>query len=200
MPSGLVKWGGLASVVGGALWAVTPLREPTLGGRFPRHPVFRPYNLLLVVIAILLTVGLLALHNRYKGRYGRLGSVGVVVILVGYALLFFGSITAVFLSPHSLRSLIMAGQDLGFLGALVAGIGAVLLGIALLRARAASRLGVLLLIIALPVGFVGVILVSAVGLVDIAGLPLTVLYGGAWIILGGELWSQASAIPQSRVS
>jgi hypothetical protein len=39
-----------------------------------------------------------------------------------------------------------------------------------------------------------------VGLVDIAGLPLTVLYGGAWIILGGELWSQASAILQSRVS
>jgi hypothetical protein len=148
-----------------------------LSGRFPGHPVFRPYNLLLVVIAILLTVGLLALHNRYKGRYGRLGSVGVVVILVGYALLFFGSITAVFLSPHSLRSLIMAGQDLGFLGALVAGIGAVLLGIALLRARAASRLGVLLLIIALPVGFVGVILVSAVGLADIAGLPLTVLSG-----------------------
>ena len=70
MPSGLVKWGGLASVVGGALWAVTPLREPTLGGRFPGHPVFRPYNLLLVVIAVLLTVGLLALHNRYKGRYG----------------------------------------------------------------------------------------------------------------------------------
>jgi hypothetical protein len=199
MPSGLVKWGGLASVVGGALWAVTPLREPILGGRFPGHPVFRPYNLLLVVIAVLLTVGLLALHNRYKGRYGRLGSVGVVVIVVGYALLFFGSIPAVFLSPDSLRGLTMAGQDLGFLGALVAGIGAVLLGIALLRARAASRLGVLLLIIALPVGFVGVILVSTVGLVDIAGLPLTVLYGGAWIILGGELWSQAGAIPQSRV-
>jgi hypothetical protein len=200
MPSGLVKWGGLASVVGGALWAVTPLREPILGGRFPGHPVFRPYSLLLVVIAVLLTVGLLALHNRYKGRYGRLGSVGVVVIVVGYALLFFGSIPAVFLSPDSLRGLTMAGQDLGFLGALAAGIGAVLLGIALLRARAASRLGVLLLISALPVGFVGVILVSAVDLVDIAGLPLTVLYGGAWIILGGELWSQAGAIPQSRVS
>jgi hypothetical protein len=200
MPSGLVKWGGLASVVGGALWAVTPLREPILGGRFPGHPVFRPYNLLLVVIAVLLTVGLLALHNRYKGRYGRLGSVGVIVIVVGYALLFFGGIPAVFLSPDSLRGLKMAGQDLGFLGALAAGIGAVLLGIALLRARAASRLGVLLLIIALPVGFVGVILVSAVGLVDIAGLPLTVLYGGAWIILGGELWSQAGAIPQSRIS
>jgi hypothetical protein len=200
MPSGLVKWGGLASVVGGALWAVTPLREPIVGGRFPGHPVFRPYNLLLLVIAVLLTVGLLALHNRYKGRYGRLGSVGVIVIVVGYALLFFGSIPAVFLSPDSLRGLKMAGQDLGFLGALVAGIGAVLLGIALLRARAASRLGVLLLIIALPAGFVGVILVSAVGLVDIAGLPLTVLYGGAWIILGGELWSQAGALPQSRVS
>ncbi len=87
----------------------------------------------------------------------------------------------------------MAGQDLGFLGALVAGLGAVLLGVALLRVRSVPRLGVLLLIAALPVGFLGVIVVSALGFVDIAGLPLTVLYGGAWIVLGRHLGPQGDA-------
>lgn len=197
-----VRWGGLASMIGGALWAVTPLREPLLGGRFPGHPVFRPYNFVLVVIAVLLIMGLLALHNRYRRRYGRLGTVGAIVIFVGYALLFFGSVPAVLFTSDGLRGLIIAGQDLGFLGALISGVGAILLGIALWRAQAASRLGALLLIIALPVGFTGTILVSAVGLADIAGLPLTVLYGGAWIILGTQLrsWEGMATGQPSRVN
>lgn len=200
--SSAIRWGGLASMIGGALWAITPLREPLFGGRLPEHPVFRPYNFLLLVIAVLLIVGLLALHSRYKREYGRLGTAGVVVILLGYALLLMGSLPAILLSPESLRGLIMAGQDLGFLGSLVSGVGAILLGIALWRVRAASRLGSLLLIVALPVGFVGVILLSAVASPDIAGLALTVPYGGAWVVFGNQLWSLSSAAAEqpSRVS
>ncbi len=199
MSSGFIRWSGLAAMLGGALWAITPLREPLLGGRFPGDPVFRPYNFVIVVIAVLLTVSLLALHTRYKGSYGRLGTVGVVVIFVGYALLFVGSIPAVLFSADG--SLIRIGQDLGFLGAVISAIGAVLLGIALWRARGTPRLGALLLIIAFPVGFLAVILVSAVGFEDIAGLPLTVLYGGAWVMLGHRLWSEQSTSTQqpSRV-
>jgi hypothetical protein len=209
MSSDLIGRGGLAGMAGGVLWALTPLRQPLLGGRFPEHPVFRPYNLVLLVIAFLLSAGLLALHARYKGSYGHLGTAGVVVVFVGYAMLFSGSVPAVVLSPEGSRELILAGQDLGFLGALVAGIGAVLLGIALLRTRptprARPRAGALLLIAALPVGLAGVILVSGLGFVNIAGLPLTVLYGGAWIVLGSHLrtqWPQGSATAEqpSRVS
>ena len=188
--SSFIRWGSLAGIVGGVLWAVTPLREPLLGGELPGHPVFRPYNFALVVIAVLLALGLLALHTRYKGSYGRLGMAGFVITSLGYALLFFGSIPAVFLSPEGFTDLIMGGQDLGFLGALVAGVGAILLGIALWRVRAASRLGALLLIIALPAGIVGVVLLSTVGLVSSAGLPLTFLYGAAWVVLGIQLLSQ----------
>ncbi len=197
MSSGLIRQGGLAGMVGGTLWAPTPLRQPLLGGRFPEHPVFRPFNLALLVIVVLLAAGLLALRARYKGSYGRLGAAGVVVVFVGYAMMFFGSLPAVVLSPEGSRGLIQAGQDWGFLGALVAGLGAVPLGIALLRARSAPRAGALLLIVALPVGIVGVIIVSAVGFVNIAGLPLTVLYAGAWIVLGGQLWSQGAQRPSS---
>jgi len=139
---------------------------------------------------VLLTLGLLALRVRYKESYGRVGAVGHFIVLVGYAMLFLGSAPAVVLSSESLRGFIMGGQDLGFLGALVAELGAVPLGVALWRTRAASRVGATLLILALPVGFVGILLLSAVGLVDIAGLPLTVLYGGAWIVLGSRLWVQ----------
>jgi hypothetical protein len=121
--SGLLRWGGLAAMLGGVLWALTPLRQDVFGGgRIPGDPVFRPYNFVILVIAVLLTMGLGGLHTRYKGRYGRLGTVGVVVIFVGYALLFFGSIPAVLLTPDGLRDLIMVGQDLGFLGALIAGV------------------------------------------------------------------------------
>jgi hypothetical protein len=180
-------------MAGGALWALTPLRQPLLGGRFPEHPVFRPYNLGLLVIVVLLAAGLLALRARHKESYGRLGKAGVVAVFVGYAMMFLGSVPAVLLSAEGSRGLILAGQDLGFLGALVAGLGAVPLGIALWRTRSAPWAGALLLIVALPVGLAGVIFVSAMGFVNIAGLPLTVLYGGAWIVLGGHLRSQGSA-------
>jgi hypothetical protein len=190
VPSDLIGRGGSAGMVGGALWALTPLREPLLGGRFPEHPVFRPYNLVLLVIVVPLAAGLSALRARHKRSYGRLGTAGVAVMFAGYAMLFLGSTPAVLLSAEGSRGLIRAGQDLGFLGALVAGVGAVFLGIALRRTRSAPRAGALLLIVALPVGIVGVILVSAIGFVDVAGLPLTILYGSAWIVLGSRLGSQ----------
>lgn len=141
------------AIVGGVLWALTPLRQPLLGGELPGHPVFRPYNLVLLIISVLLALSLLALHIRYKA---------------------------------------MGGQDLGSLDALVAGVGAIPLGIALWRAKAASRVGAMLLILALAVGFAGIMLLSAVGLVNVAGLPLTILYGGAWIVLGSQLWAHGN--------
>jgi O-antigen ligase len=121
-----------------------------------------------------------------------------VVVFVGYALMFVGSLPAVVLSPDGSRELILAGQDLGFLGALVAGVGAIPLGIALWHTQSGSRAGALLLIISLPIGTVGTLLVSALGFADIAGLPLTVLYGGAWMSLGGHLgWQGSATVEQS---
>jgi hypothetical protein len=190
MPSAtFMRWGGLASMVGSALWALTPLRQPLLGGELPGHPVFQPYNLVLVIISVLLTLGLLALRSRYQHRYGRLGAVGDFTVLVGYALQLLGSLPALVL-PADRLAVVMAGQDLGFLGALVAGVGALPLGIALWRANVASRTGAVLLILALPVGFAGTLLISASGFAEVAGLPFTALYGGAWLLLGRDLWSQ----------
>jgi hypothetical protein len=181
-------------MVGGALWALTPLRQYVFGGgRFPGDPVFRPYNFVILIVAVLLTTGLVALHTRYKETYRRLGSAGVVVISVGYALLFVGSLAAVLFTSDGLRETILIGQDLGFFGTLIAGVGAILLGIALWRAGSVPRPGALLLIISIPVGLPGVIALQGVGLVDSAGLALTVQYGGAWIVLGHQLWAEKNA-------
>lgn len=202
MSKRLWKWGGIAAMLGGALWALTPLRQDVFGGgRFPESPIFRPFNFVVEVITILLIVGLVALHARHKRTYGRLGTAGVVVIFGGYALGFVGGIPAVLFPSDGLRDVIMIGQNLGFLSMLIAGVGAILLGIALWRARAVPRLGAQLLIIALPVGLPGVIALAAIGFEDSAGLALTVLYGGAWIALGYQLWSKGSVSAQepSRV-
>ena len=61
-------------------------------------------------------------------------------------------------------------------------------------AHARGADGALLLIAAVPVGILSVFVVGTLGLlVDNAGLPFTVLYGGAWIVLGSHLGSQRSA-------
>jgi heme/copper-type cytochrome/quinol oxidase subunit 1 len=193
-PSNLIHWGGLAVMIGGPLWLATPLRDPVFGGgATPDHPVFRPYNAVVAVIAVLLIVGLASLHARYKGTYRRLGKTGAVVIFVGYMFLLAGSIPAVLLDPDGSSDVIRIGQDLGFLGALVAGAGAILLGVALWRTQA-PRLAALLLILTLPVGLAGVIVISSIGLVSVAGLAMTVPYGVAWMVLGHHLRSSAGDV------
>lgn len=192
MLSGVARWGGLAAMIGGALWAVTPLRDVVFGGgETPDHPVFRPYNAVWVLIAALLIVGLVGLYSRHKETYGRLGKAGLILVFGGYALILFGSIPAVFLGADRFDGLIRAGQDLGFLGALVAALGAIFLGINLWRTQAVPRTGALLLIITLPVGLPGIIVIQSIGFVSIAGLAMTVPYGIAWVILGNHLSSIA---------
>lgn len=192
MSSNLTRWGGPAGMLGGLLWAITPLRDVVFGGgATPDHPVFRPYNVVLILIAALLIVSLASLHAQYKGTYRRLGKAGIVVIFVGYALILIGSIPAVLLTSNGLQGLVSAGQDLGFLGSLVTAVGAILLGIALWRTQAASRAAALLLIITLPIGLPGIFVMSSIGPISIAGLAMTAPYGVAWMILGNHLWSNA---------
>jgi hypothetical protein len=201
MSSRFIRWGGLAGMLGGLLWAVTPLRDVVFGGGGTSdHPVFRPYNAVLVVVAVLLIMGLVSLHARYKETYRRLGRAGVVLAFGGYALVLAGSIPAVLLDPDDSFGLIRAGQDLGFFGALLAAVGAVFLGIALWRTQAAPRLAALLLIVTLPVGFAGIFAISSIGLVSIAGLAMTGPYGAAWMILGNHLRSSAGESPAVRIS
>lgn len=184
---------GMAGVVGGLLWAVTPLRQPIFdAGRTPDEgeTVFRVYNLVLIVIAILLTIALLRLRHERGQVAGRSFALGWWIVLVGHALILVGSLPAVVFGDQR-RDLVMGGQDLGFLGAMIAGLGGLLVGISVLlrRGRGAS-LASWLFLLTLPLGILATVLLTAMGVhEDYLGLPVTVLYGGAWVALGSS-WLQ----------
>ena len=178
-------WSG---VVGGNLWAVTPLRDLVLGaGSDPRDGVaaFRAYNLYVVVAVLLMAAALLALRRGHTGApptSSRLIAVGTV--LTGHAMLAAGSLLAVLLGGRS-RELVMAGQDLGFLAAVLAAAGACALGVSGLRRGSLPRAAALLFAVALPLGVLGAVLLVVAGAPDdLLGLPLTALYGGAFVALG----------------
>lgn len=199
--SNLIRWGGTAAMLGGMLWTVAPLRDVVFGGGgMPDHPVFRPYNAVLVAVAALLIMGLVGLRAQYKRTYRRLGKAGVVLTFAGYVLILAGSVPAVLLDADGSLGLIRAGQDLGFFGALLAAAGAIFLGIALWRLQRTPRPAALLLICTLPVGLAGIFAISSIGLVSVAGLAMTVPYGVAWMILGNHLRSSVSESTAVRIS
>lgn len=180
---------GISAILGGVLWAVTPLRQPVFGaGRTPEEGelFFRAYNGLIVVVVVLLTAALLR-HRAPSGSGSRVRAVGWCTILVGHLMLLLGSLPALLLGGTA-RSLVMGAQDLGFLGALVAGLGALVLGAADLRRRAGPVLAAWLFVLTVPLGLLATVLLSVAGVPeDYLGLPLTVLYGGAWVVLGLQL-------------
>lgn len=177
-----------SALVGGTLWAVTPFRDLVLGaGSDPRDGVaaFRAYNLYVLVAVLLMSVALLAL---LRGRTGTLLArsrvVATATVLTAHALLAAASLLAVLLGDRS-RGLVMAGQDLGFLAAVLAAAGACVLGVRGLRAGSPPRPAALLFAVALPLGVVGAVLLGVAGARDdLLGLPLTGLYGSAFVALG----------------
>lgn len=181
---------GVSGVVGGLLWAVTPLRQPIFdAGRTPEEgeTFFRLYNLVVIAIVILLTIALLRLRREPARVTDRLFTAGWWTILTGHVLGLVGPLPAVAFGDQ-MRNLVKGGQDLGFIGAMIAGLGAFLVGVSALRHHR-RRAGVAswLLFLTLPLGFLGIVLLSATGVdEDYLGLPVTMLYGGAWIVLG---WS-----------
>lgn len=191
---------GGAALLGGVLWAVTPLRQPVFdAGRTAAEGVgfFQAYNLLLVLIAVLLTIALLQLRTAVQRTPAsttpaRAGVLGWWTVLVGHALLAAGSIPAVLLGAD-FDDVVTSGQDVGFVGAMVAALGAVALGLAL-RGRGIIPGGAAWLLAAtLPVGALVTVALGAVGTPeDYLGLPLTVLYGGAWA-WAGWTWLQDNA-------
>ena len=68
---------------------------------------------------------------------------------------------------------------------LVAAVGALLMGFSGLRQREIPTAAAWLLLLTLPHGLLAIVLLSAMGTPeDYLGLPITMLYGGAWVVLG----------------
>ncbi len=191
--AGLIRWGGLVAVLGGALWALWYLGASLVGDEG-----YQAYNRLMPVVLVLLAVGLLAFHTAQKGSHGLVGRAGLVVALAGLTVMIAGNVAEFWAfseeayGPSTLRD---SAWMLFGLGMVAFYVGTVLFGIGTLRARALPRLGALLLLIWLPLGFVISSMLQLVGVPEgLAFSGMTGLLGAGWMVLGYAVWSQRGAV------
>ena len=192
----LIRWGGLAAMLGGVLWIavrVLVLLEP---------PPFSydAYNRMFVAPLLLLLVGLLGFSVRRAGGCGRLARTGTVAALAGCTLLIVGNVTEFWLvlaqsKPNANAAYqsgaeeVWIGSEIGWilflLGFLILSIGLVLFGAAAVRASELPKWRAL----PLMVGAAGLTaFLFGPFLVTVADLLLT-LIGLGWMLLGYVLWS-----------
>jgi hypothetical protein len=206
-----IRWGGTAGMVGGLLWVLFPLStalvslEDTQPGTLAYVAAAASYWLMAVLPLLLLLVGLMGLRALFGGAYGRLGNVGFLVSFVALALMFLGN--GVEVASLTFSGSESAVGDFAFLiGFLVLLVGALLLGVALIRAHRdpPSRLGGLLFALALPLGILFAFLGGALAPGTDIGFwaAITVPYGSAWVLLGYALSSSRRVVAgqPSRVS
>ena len=189
------RLGGFVALLGGTLWVVSfgivQAVAPHLSG-------------VLVGPVVFLMVGLFALRVRRATGGGALGAIGFAVTLVGLVMLAYGSIGRLAVTGDILG---IAYGPIGFTGlapgALVAGAGAALTAISVIRANVMPRLSP----IPLLVGAAGVAAAGGSALArqlldgstsDIFPLPvgpiatLWALFGLGWLWLGYLLWSEGT--------
>jgi hypothetical protein len=175
--SNLIRWGGLAAMGGGVLWMVVftlfTLR-PSGPGVAPPYRSFEGLYLPNLVSVVLIAAGIVALHATMRSLYGRLGTAGFVLALVGAAVLVISG----------------ASWPWELIGAIAVLLGSLLMGGAVLVANAPLRWGA----IALVVGSLVFFLYNTETARAWAALP----YGAAWVVVGYLLWSGGGEVPQQR--
>jgi hypothetical protein len=138
MSSGLVRWSGLAAMLGGVLWALWAGVEQSVGWGQPGTPVYERYELInrLLPFALLpVVVGFIGLHVAQRRSYGLLGMAGFATVLIGFMLIIAGSVGEFWV--FSDQSYEGAGRNaswvLFLLGHPVLAVGTLLFGIASAR-------------------------------------------------------------------
>jgi hypothetical protein len=187
----LVRWCGLAAMLGGVLWVIgTLIHASKPRGCIAEECALRPMREsgvldgTLMLLSLLLfaagAVGLVILA-RHLGRFGKLGNAGVVIGALGAALLVIsGLIQALFF-----------GGDFPLMpyfvipGVLTLILGFVLLGIAILTAGVLPKWAALLLI----VGALAMLGFNEQTALALMAIPL----GVAWAAVGYVLWSGVGA-------
>lgn len=205
----LVRYGGLAAMLGSVLGILvapvvtsaysmtehgaeqTPSWEPTLSnllGPFltfaQPETVYAAYGKVYFLVFLGFLLGLASLYSERRGRAGRLERWGFRFSFAGLVLNLFGNIPDYWIGEDTIF------EEVGFLvgtalGLLILAVGSLMLGIALLRAGAGSRLGAWLLALALP----GMALLGFIGFGNIPSGP-ALWFCFAWLVLGHFLWSR----------
>jgi uncharacterized membrane protein len=192
------RWGALAAMVGGALWALFPFGTPVAnieGHSVLGQPASIAYFWLMAVLPLLLLlVGLVVLYGMQRGGYGRLGKVGFPLSIFALALMFIGNAWEI-ASLTFRGSESAVGHSFFLAGFLVLLVGSVLTGLAIWRAHRdpRARSGSVLLVGALPLGILlAIVLGSLVPHSDLGfWAAIAVPFGVAWVVLGRAFRTQA---------
>jgi hypothetical protein len=174
--SNLIRWGGIAAMLGGVFWVVWSLL-----GRVSFEAAGSPLAHGLLLLAALLTlVGLVGLHALQGADYGRIGRAGFYTAAAGLLL-------------QALAALFLMGSDVWEItlqwlvapaGSLIILVGLVLYGAATLQAGVLARWCGLGLIVVPPIAF------YMHGRIFYGSLAL---FGVLWVALGYVLWSRSAA-------
>ncbi len=186
-----VRWGALAAMVGGMLWALFPFGTPIASiedAGAPTYPASVAYYWVMAVLPLLLLlVGVAMLYFSQRGAYGLLGKVGFPVSILALGAMFAGN--AVEIASLTFRGSESAvGHSAFLIGFLVLLVGSVLVGLAIWRTRrdGPSRSGSLLLIGTLPLGLLLAVVLGSLAPESDLGFwaAIAVPFGVAWMVLG----------------
>jgi hypothetical protein len=205
-PSSLIRASGLATIVGGVLFALFPLLHPDHSAEAYASAIWVPVHMMPNVGAILVLFGLVGLLVRQLSRAGLLGIVGFVLAFVGTASFVMGAMIEAFIIPYmGLQNPEIVdgppppgvGEAFLIIGVLF-GLGHVVLGIATYRAGVVPR-GVGLLMV---IGALALLLLERIGGImlelDTLWVVGPVLLGAALVALGYSLWSDRSIAHDER--
>jgi len=164
-------------VLGGLIWLATPL-FPLL---YRLLSTVRP-RLLFVLAPLLVAVGLVGFGDAYGGTYGAVGRVGTGLLAVGIPLIGLGPLAQWLGLSFGIGVLFLLGA---YVGAALAGTGAVAVAAAAWRTEAPSRW----LAVWLPVGVVATASATFPGSAFVPRLlasldALAMAAGAAWLAVG----------------
>jgi hypothetical protein len=172
--SDLIRWGGLAALVGGVLLVVGDLLGLTLGGDFAEAAAsgtFVVQQLLFLFGTVLVLFGLFGLYTSQSEAAGVLGLIGFLLAFLGTALLAGFSWTQAFVVPYIANEspALLETEPLGsVLSFLAFAVGWLVFGIATLRAGVYPRVAAIVLIIGAVLPFIGFILPASAFVFGIA--------------------------------
>ncbi len=176
--SSLIRWSGLAAILGGLLWIV-PIALTAIK---PEHSRRGPEGfavLLLLAALVLIGVGVLGIYLRQRGGSGPLGTIAVLVAGLGIVIMVPGRLLEPAIFFQAGRLIFLAGL--------------VLFVVDMFVANMMPRGATLLLVI-------GTLALALFNFGD-ERIWIGVLFGAAWIWLGYTLWSgrvRRSSSPHMR--
>ncbi len=208
--SSLIRWGGLAATLAGALFVAADLLSLSISPKFPSAASLtsEPYaiqSVLKLTAAALLLLGLSGLHTRQAEVAGPLGTAGALAAFSGTVLVV-GSFWATAFFAPALAASDPAGFDASEAarggappGRLAVAylvswatfvLGWMLFGVAAWRVGIYPRVAALLLVLGSPL---------ALGTLLVVGFPTGIFFSAAVAWMGYALWTEKSIPAQQPV-